>query len=78
MTDPMNGASEPSLTCPDVLDLLYLYQCGELEAVEADAVERHLAECESCRLANAEHEVLKTTLPTGFVDRKLFYYSKNA
>ncbi|MCW5936448.1 MAG: zf-HC2 domain-containing protein [Fimbriimonadaceae bacterium] len=71
-TDP-----EPKILCQDVLDLLYLYACDELDPEEKDEVEKHVAVCESCRKAAAEHRVMQRSLPSGFASRKLFYYSSN-
>lgn len=66
------------MSCEEVRDLLYLYLCDELEAEEKAAVESHLEGCEECRKALSEHQVLRGALPSGFINRKLFYYSKNA
>lgn len=66
-----------SMDCEEVRDLLYLYVTGELDEEEATAVARHLESCADCRLAADEHTVLVKTLPSGFVNRKLFYYAKN-
>ena len=71
-----SGISE-SEDCRGIRDLLYLYSCNELESDEHDLVTAHLTNCEECRSALAEHDVLKQSLPSGLVDRKLFYYSEN-
>ena len=67
-----------NMACSDVRDLLYLYGCDELEPEERRDVEAHLAGCPDCTKALDEHGVLKRALPSGFVDRKLFYYSKDS
>ena len=72
----MNSPQAP--TCEHVLDLLYLYVTNELESEEASLVESHVSGCDTCQKALAEHQVLNRALPTGMVDRKLFYYSKDA
>lgn len=66
------------MTCEDVCDLLFLYASDELEPDERDSVDEHLLECETCRQALEEHKVLRRALPTGFLNRKLFYYSIDA
>jgi anti-sigma factor RsiW len=66
------------MACADVRDLLYLFTCDELDAEERRDVEAHLTGCPACTKAFEEHEFLKRALPSGFVDRKLFYYSKDA
>lgn len=69
--------TQPEPRCDDVLDLLYLYVCDELEAEELEVVEAHIKACPSCAEALREHQVLQRALPSGFIDRKLFYYSAN-
>ena len=67
-----------SMACSDVCDLLYLYSCDELASDERRDVEAHLMRCTECCKALEEHQKLKRALPSGFIDRKLFYYSKDA
>lgn len=70
---------EPStMGCEDVRDLLFLYACDELEPDERQQVDAHLEGCEVCNRVLEEHYVLRRVLPTGFIDRKLFYYSVDA
>lgn len=72
-------SGEPNtMSCEDVRDLLFLYACDELEPGERQQIDAHLENCEECRAALEEHKLLKRVLPTGFIDRKLFYYSVNA
>jgi len=67
-----------TMACSDVRDLLYLYSCDELAPDEKRDIEAHLMRCTECCKALEEHKLLKRALPSGFVDRKLFYYSKDA
>jgi anti-sigma factor RsiW len=46
---------EPGLTCEEVRDLLHSFVSNELEKEELEAVLEHLAACEGCRAAMAEH-----------------------
>lgn len=72
-----NNNSQIDWSCDDVRDLLYLFVCDELDPEEAQAVEAHVEQCDACATALKEHEILQKKLPTGFVERKLFYYSEN-
>ena len=57
----MNG-SRNKAACEDIAALFVFYACDELDEQERSAVERHLAECETCRAQLAEersfHEAL--------------------
>jgi anti-sigma factor RsiW len=64
-------------TCEEVLDLLYLYACEELDAHDQELVTAHIEVCSGCRKALAEHRVLRRALPGGFARRRLRYYSHN-
>jgi hypothetical protein len=46
------------LTCPDVADRIDLYAAGECDAVEAEAIRRHLAQCPTCASACEESRQL--------------------
>lgn len=65
---------EPSLSCEDVRDLLYLLVTNEL-GDETDAVCLHLTGCADCRAALAEHIKLAGKLSTSFKHIELHYYS---
>lgn len=78
MTDETPKSDEVRMRCEEVRDLLYLYACDELEPEEKEAVETHLADCPECTSALEEHRLMRKVLPSGFMNRKLFYYSKNA
>ena len=77
MNEEESTPNAPNMSCEEVRDLLYLYSCGELSPEEHEAVSLHLLTCAGCRVALEEHGVLKRALPSGFVDRKLFYYSRD-
>ena len=77
MSKDISKDSESNWACEDVRDLLYLYVCGELDPEEEASIKQHLESCEECTAALHEHEILQKKLPSGFVDRKLFYYSQN-
>ena len=46
---------EPEMSCDDVRDLLHAFVSNELENDDLKQVLAHLADCESCRKAIAEH-----------------------
>ena len=56
------------MTCDEIKELLAGYQDGELEACQQEAVQRHLAECETCRRELARLEKVKEV--TGRVQYK--------
>lgn len=46
---------EPGMNCEEARDLLHALVTNDLEAEEAQPVLAHLAACEMCRAAMAEH-----------------------
>lgn len=77
MQNEPDNQQQSKMECEEVRDLLYLYACDELERGERLQLEAHLETCPACQEAAAEHNVLKQKLPGGFVNRKLFYYSRD-
>jgi anti-sigma factor RsiW len=65
------------IECAEILDLLFLYTTDELESAERERVAAHLEGCGPCRLALEEHRTLNRALPGAFVNRRLFYYSRD-
>ena len=74
----MQDHAQPQpMECGEVLDLLFLYATDELEAEERERVAAHLEGCGPCRLALQEHKAMGRSLPSAFVNRRLFYYSRD-
>jgi len=49
------NATEPNRVCEEIAELLVFYVCDEVNEQEREAIEQHLAQCESCRKQLAGH-----------------------
>jgi hypothetical protein len=63
MNGPMD--SEPQLNnCAEVAPLLVFYACDEVESLEREQIDAHLANCETCRSLLGEESELQTAVST--------------